>query len=119
MCKTSFEEVKKDDFNLLKNIQKNICDGGYDGKNWTEIMKNEFKIEIEITKKTDIKNGIVSKIRWIAERSFSWLDKNRRLSKNYERLFISAKTMIVVSFVRLLCRRLTGFCSPKWLKKKI
>ena len=54
MCKNSFEEVKKDDFNLLKNLQKNICDGGYDGKNWTEIMKNEFKIEIEITKKTDI-----------------------------------------------------------------
>jgi len=27
--------------------------------------------------------------------------------------------MIVVSFVRLLCRRLTGFCSPKWLKRGI
>jgi len=35
MCKTSFEEVKND-FNLLKNLKKNICDGGYDGKNWTE-----------------------------------------------------------------------------------
>ena len=36
MCKTSFEEVKKDDFNLLKKLQKNIWGGLYDGKNWTE-----------------------------------------------------------------------------------
>jgi len=74
MCKTGFEEVKKDDPNLLKNIQKNICDGDYEGKNWMEIMKNEFDLEIEITQRTDIKNGVVSKIRWICERSLlGWI----------------------------------------------
>lgn len=119
MCKTSFEEAKKDDPDLLKNIQKNVCDGGYDGKNWMEIMKNEFDLKIEITQRTDIKNGIVSKIRWICERSFSWLDKNRRLSKNYERLFRSTKSMIVIVFIRLLCRRLKKRCSLKWSRKKI
>jgi len=119
MCKTGFEEVKKDDKKLLKNIQKNICDGGYDGKEFLEMMKNEFDLEIEITERTDIKNGIVSKIRWISERSFSWLDKNRRLSKNYERLFRSTKSFIVLGFIRLLCRRLTGGCSLKWVKRGI
>lgn len=119
MCKTGFEEVKKDDKKLLKNIQKNICDGGYDGKEFMEMMKNEFDLEIEITQRTDIKNGIVSKIRWISERSFAWLDKCRRLSKNYERLFRSTKSLIVLGFIRLLCRRLTGGCSLKWVKSRI
>lgn len=80
-------------------------------------MKQEFDIEIEITERTDIKNGVVSKIRWISERSFAWLDKNRRLSKNYEGTKRSIKSMIVLTFVRLLCRRLTGCCSLKWVKK--
>ena len=47
-------------------------------------MKEEFDLDIEITQRTDIANGIVAKIRWISERSFAWLDRNRRLSKNYE-----------------------------------
>jgi len=53
MCKTSFEEVKND-FNLPKNLQKNIWGGVHDGKIGRKRLKNEFKIEIEITKKTDI-----------------------------------------------------------------
>ena len=43
------------------------------------------------------------KIRQIVEQIFAWLDKNRQLSKNYERLFKSTKMMIIV-----------GFCSLKW-----
>lgn len=61
-------------------------------------------------------DGIVSRIRLAVEKSFAWLDKCRRLSKNYERLFRSTKSMIVLAFVRLLVRRLTSCCSPKWVK---
>jgi len=117
MCRDGFTEVKEGSPGLIQNIQKSICDGGYDGKEFKKIMKNEFDLEIEITQRTDIANGIVSKIRWISERTFSWLDKCRRLSKNYERTFRSTKSMIVIAFVRLLCRRLNGFCSLKWVKK--
>jgi transposase len=117
LCQQGFEDTMKSDPELIKNIQKNISDGGYDGKEWIQTMKQEFDIEIEITERTDIKNGIVSKIRWISERSFAWLDKNRRLSKNYEGTKRSIKSMIVLTFVRLLCRRLTGCCSLKWVKK--
>lgn len=117
MCQQGFEDVFETDKELINNIQKNICDGGYDGKNWKAEMKTEFNIEIEITKRTDIANGIVSKIRWISERTFAWLDKNRRLSKNYEGTKRSIKSMIAISFVRLLVRRLTGGCIQKWVKK--
>ena len=117
MCKAGFEETQKTNPKLVSNIQKNICDGGYDGKNWKEDMKTEFDIEIEITQRTDIANGVVAKIRWISERTFAWLDKNRRLSKNYEGSLRSSKSMIVLVFIRLLCRRLTGECTLKWFKK--
>jgi putative transposase len=65
-----------------------------------------------------IANGIISKIRWISERTFAWLDKNRRLSKNYEVKPRSMKSMIVLAFIRLLVRRLTGGCVKKWVKKE-
>jgi transposase len=109
--------VFKVDKELIKNIQKNICDGGYDGKEWKKQMKKEFNVEVEITHRTDIAKGIVSKIRWISERTFAWLDKCRRLSKNYEVKPRSMKSMIVISLIRLLLRRLTGGCVKKWVKK--
>jgi putative transposase len=45
-------------------------------------------------------------IRWIVERTFSWLGQNRRLSKDYERLPESAEAFIYVAMSRLMMRRL-------------
>jgi putative transposase len=45
-------------------------------------------------------------IRWIVERTFSWLAQNRRLSKDYERLPESAEAFIYVAMSRLMVRRL-------------
>jgi putative transposase len=45
-------------------------------------------------------------IRWIVERTFSWLGQNRRLSKDYERLPQSEEAFIYVAMSRLMVRRL-------------
>lgn len=45
-------------------------------------------------------------IRWIVERTFSWLGQNRRLSKDYERLPQSGEAFIYVAMSRLMVRRL-------------
>jgi putative transposase len=45
-------------------------------------------------------------IRWIVERTFSWLGQNRRLSKDYERLPESGEAFIYVAMSRLMLRRL-------------
>jgi len=45
-------------------------------------------------------------IRWIVERTFSWLGQNRRMSKDYERLPESAEAFIYVAMSRLMARRL-------------
>ena len=45
-------------------------------------------------------------IRWMVERTFSWLSQNRRMSKDYERLPESAEAFIYVAMSRLMARRL-------------
>jgi putative transposase len=44
--------------------------------------------------------------RWIVERTFSWLIRNRRLSKDYERLVQTSETFIEVVMIRLILKRL-------------
>ncbi len=44
--------------------------------------------------------------RWVIERTFSWLDQNRRMSKDYERLCATAEAFIYVAMTRLMVRRL-------------
>ena len=44
--------------------------------------------------------------RWIVERTFAWLVKNRRLSKDYERRVQTGETFIKVAMIRLMLRRL-------------
>jgi putative transposase len=46
--------------------------------------------------------------RWKVERTFAWLDKYRRLSKNYEQLSITAQGMIYLASVRTRLKRFTS-----------
>src|ERR671911_1976416 len=45
--------------------------------------------------------------RWVVERTFSWLDQNRRLSKDYERLCATSEAFVYAAMSRLMVRRLT------------
>ena len=44
--------------------------------------------------------------RWVVERTFAWIDQNRRMSKDYERLPESGEAFIYVAMSRLMARRL-------------
>jgi putative transposase len=44
--------------------------------------------------------------RWVVERTFSWIDHNRRMSKGYERLPETSEAFIYVAMSRLMVRRL-------------
>jgi transposase len=45
--------------------------------------------------------------RWVVERTFSWIEKNRRMSKDYERLCASGEALVYAVMSRLMVRRLT------------
>jgi len=44
--------------------------------------------------------------RWVVERTFSWIDQNRRMSKDYERLCASGEAFVYAAMSRLMVRRL-------------
>jgi putative transposase len=44
--------------------------------------------------------------RWVVERTFSWLCQNRRMSKDYERLCVSAEAFVYAAMIRPMVRRL-------------
>jgi len=44
--------------------------------------------------------------RWVVERTFGWISRNRRMSKDYERKVQTSETLIEVAMIRLLVARL-------------
>jgi len=43
--------------------------------------------------------------RWIVERTFSWIGRNRRMSKDYERRVQTSECLMEVATIRLILRR--------------
>ena len=50
--------------------------------------------------------GSIQPRRWVVERSFAWLIRNRRLAKDYERTVQTSETLIELAAIRLFLRRL-------------
>ena len=81
-------------------------DGGYTGKliAW---VKDICGWRLEIVKRSDdVKGFKVVPKRWIVERTFAWLYRYRRLSKDYEYLVSSSENMIYIAMIQLMLRPL-------------
>jgi putative transposase len=83
------------------------ADGAYTGEKLASWLEEQGGWELEIVERDREARGfeVLSK-RWIVERTFSWLIRNRRLSKDYERMVQSSETFIKVAMIRLMLRRL-------------
>ena len=93
--------------NLLENWKKVIkifADSSYRGK-LINTVKLKFKIALEIIKRDEAHTFKILPKRWIVERTFSWLDTNRRNSKNYERLNKTSVAMVHLSAIRIMINR--------------
>lgn len=82
------------------------ADGGYAGQlvRWA---KRECGRVIEVVKRTELHRFVVLPKRWIVERTFAWLGKYRRLSKDYEDLPQSSQAMIHLAMINLMLHRLS------------
>lgn len=85
-------------------IIKIFADGGYRGQ-LISTIKTKLKIELEIIKRDQLHTFKILPKRWIVERTFAWIDTNRRNSKNYERLNNTSVAMVHLSAIRTMLNR--------------
>ena len=70
-------------------------------------MRAECGWELRVTKRSDKAKGFqVIPKRWVVERTFGWLGRYRRLSKDYEVLPETSEAMIRLAMIHIMVRRL-------------
>jgi putative transposase len=74
-------------------------------KRWAEEWAKEGK-KVDWEKLVPPRGYVALPRRWVVERTFSWLGQNRRMSKDYERLWASAEAFVYAAMIRLMVRRL-------------
>lgn len=85
------------------------ADGGYAGKLVEQVaaIPRHCKVRLEIVKRSDKVCGFtVLPKRWIVERTFGWLIRNRRLVRDYEANITHSESMIYVAMIKLMLARL-------------
>jgi putative transposase len=82
-----------------------FADTAYSGKliDWS---KRNYDVDLKIVKRPQGKFEVVS-MRWIAERTFGWLNRYRLLSKEYETTMESSTADIHIAMMNIMVRRLT------------
>jgi putative transposase len=69
--------------------------------------REAVRYHIEVSSKPADQEGFVPlKIRWVVERTFAWLGRSRRLSKDYEYITAHSETWIKISAIHMMVRRL-------------
>jgi putative transposase len=104
-------EVLRQQFSRLRLIW---ADGAYAGEllAWVWALRPWRKVRLEIVKRPKgVKGFQLLPWRWIVERTFGWLGRYRRLSKDYEYLTQTSEAMIRVAMIHLMVRRLARLTS--------
>jgi transposase len=89
----------------LSAVEKMLVDGGYTGEPFAAAIQDAIGATVEVVKRSELHQFKVVPKRWVVERSFSWLEKCRRLWKNCERTLRTSKQMVVLAFLALILRR--------------
>lgn len=91
----------------LAQVKSLLCDSGYTGKPFAQGVRRTLgeSVTVQIAKRSELHTFKVMPKRWVVERSFAWLEKNRRLWKNCERKLNTSLQFIHLAFLALLLRR--------------
>jgi transposase len=95
-------------FGLYPFLLKLYADGGYQGPIFQTALRRVFRqIDVEIVKRSDAaKSFVVLPKRWIVERTIAWLNRCRRLAKDWECLNRNALAFLRLASIRLMLRKL-------------
>jgi len=92
---------------LFPNLRHIFADSGYRGKKLAAALAEfgSWAIEI-ITRSEPPRTFTVQRRRWAIERTLAWLNRCRRLSKDFEKTIASAEAWLLLASIRVLSRRL-------------
>lgn len=83
------------------------ADRGYDSPALAHWCRQVLDVQLSISQRDPNQKGfVVQKGRWVVERTFAWLGRNRRLSKDYEQSSLMSEGYVYVASIHLLLRRL-------------
>jgi putative transposase len=91
---------------LTARLERIWADGGYGGR-LVDWVRQHYGWCLEIVRRTDREPGFeLLPHRWVVERSFGWLGRYRRLSKDYEYYTGVAEAFVYVAMIHIFVRRL-------------
>lgn len=100
-------------FELLRRTRRRFpfvariyADGGYQGPRMAATVARTGAWRLEIVKRTDLHRFKVLPKRWIVERTFAWISRNRRLMRDYERHARTVAAFVRLAMIRIMLRRL-------------
>jgi transposase len=88
-------------------LLKLYADGGYQGPIFQKAVTTAMAgLNVEIVKRSDqVKGFTVLPKRWVVERTFAWLNRCRRLAKDWECLNRKARAYVLLASIRFMLRR--------------
>lgn len=94
-------------FGMFPFLLKLYADGGYQGEKFQQGLRRVCRqISPEIVKRSDAGKFVVLPKRWIVERTIGWLNRCRRLAKDWECLNRNALAFLRWASIRLMLRKL-------------
>ena len=95
-------------FGAFPFLLEPYADGGYQGPELQAAVKRAIaQVNVEIVKRSDCAKGFaVLPKRWLVERTFAWLNRCRRLAKDWECLGRKALAFLQLASIRLTLRKL-------------
>lgn len=92
---------------LFPFLEVIFADGAYQGPMMAAVIAKTGTWKLEIVKRTELHRFIVLPKRWVVERSFAWISRNRRLARDFERYARTGAAFIRLAMIRIMLRRLT------------
>ena len=106
-------EVLKSIRQRFPRLRHVFADAAYAGPKLEAALEDIGKWTLEIIRRSDTAQGFeILPRRWVVERTFAWLNRCRRLAKDWEKTIASAQAWILIANIRLLTRRLARHCYP-------
>jgi len=84
-----------------------FADGGYQGPKMAATVARTGAWKLEIVKRTELHRFAVLPKRWVVERTFAWIARNRRLARDFERYTRTVAAFIRLAMIRVMLKRLT------------